>query len=238
MKTIADLLQTPATAERVQAALNVLLEAPYFYKTDDEDIFLFIRRYQKELDTFFGSHFGWQLVADAKCARVYKPKWYNERITPSRRDMFNFTSRNDCIAFMLLLEFFELKLEEEAVGIDDPDNLRFRFGELLEFERRRFQELFPESLADYGDEEVRRILRQIMPQLERYRFIAKIVPPPDERVAPDEIIYECLPALWHYDATAISRPVTEDAAGEGAAGSAADDTGNDEGHALEGGSEA
>jgi hypothetical protein len=212
MTTLDDLLQSPSSAAKVQAALNVLLEAPYFYKTDDEDLFLFIRRHQKEFDAFLESHFGWQLVADAKCARVYKPRWYNESITPSKRDMFNFTTRNDCVAFMLLMEFFETKIEEEAIGIDDPDNLRFRFGNLLEFEHRRFQEIFPESAADYDDEDVRRILRNIMPVLERYRFILKIDPPADENINPDEVIYECLPALWHYNASALSRPVEPDSA--------------------------
>lgn len=188
MKTLDELLQSPSTAARVQAALNVLLESPYFYKTDDEDLFIFIGRYKKEFDAFFDSHFGWQLVIDAKCARVYKPLWYNERITPSKRDMFNFTTRNDCISFMLLLEFFETKIEEEAIGIDDPENLRFRFGELLEFEHRRFQAIFPEAAADYDDEDVRRILRNIMPELERFRFILKIDPPADEKINPDEVI--------------------------------------------------
>jgi len=40
MTTLNDLLQDPSKTERIQAALNVLLEAPYFYKTDNEDLFL------------------------------------------------------------------------------------------------------------------------------------------------------------------------------------------------------
>lgn len=210
MTQLSELLQSPRSEGKVQAVLNVLLESPCFYKTDNEDLYLFMRRYEKEFAAFFDSHFGWQLTVDSKCARVYKPKWYNERITPANRDMFNFSRRDDCIAFMLVLEFFEKKLEEEAIGIDDPDNLRFRFGELLDFERMRFQETFPESVERYGDEDVRRILRQIMPQLERYRFLLKIKPPDDEFITQEDVIYECLPALWHYNATAVSRPVDAD----------------------------
>ncbi len=210
MTQLNELLQSPRSEGKVQAVLNVLLESPYFYKTDNEDLYLFMRRYEKEFASFFDSHFGWQLTVDSKCARVYKPKWYNERITPANRDMFNFSRRDDCIAFMLVLEFFEKKLEEEAIGIDDPDNLRFRFGDLLDFERMRFQETFPESVERYGDEDVRRILRQIMPQLERYRFLLKIKPPDDEFITQEDVIYECLPALWHYNATAVSRPVDAD----------------------------
>ena len=210
MTTLTELLESPPSASKVKALLNILLESPYFYKTDNSDLFLFLLRYQKEFGVFFETYFGWSFIADAKCARVYKPQWYNERITPSNRDLFNFTKRDECIAFMLVLEFFEMKLEEESVGIDDPDNLRFRFGDLLDFERRRFQETFPESVDSYGDEDVRRILRQIMPQLERYRFLLKIRPPDDEFITQEDIIYECLPALWHYNATAVARPVDAD----------------------------
>ena len=211
MNTLSEFLQDPSKAERVQAALNVLLEAPYFYKTDNEDLFHFIRRYNREFAAFFESHFGWSFVCDAKCARVFKPKWHNERITPANRDLFNFTRRDECIAFMLLLEFFETKLEEESISVNDPENLRFRFGELLAFERVRFQELLPESESDYDDESVRKILRNIMPALERYRFLLKIKPPDDEAApADDDVIYECLPALWHYNATAVARPPESD----------------------------
>ena len=108
---------------------------------------------------------------------------------------------------MLLLEFFESRTEAESVSVDDPDNYRFRFGELFEFQRDRFRELFPDAADSYGDEEVRRILRGVMPTLERYRFLLRIRPPADENVTSDEVIYECLPALWHYSATAVSRPV-------------------------------
>lgn len=207
MTTLDELLQSPTSAAKIQAVLNLLLEAPYFYKTDDEDLFMFLRRYQKEFSAFLGTPFGWQLTVDSKCARVFKPRWYNDKITPSNRDMFNFTRRDDCIAFMLVLEFFETRLEEEAIGIDDPENLRFRFGDLLDFERRRFQETFPETTGSYGDEDVRRILRQIMPPLERYRFLLKIKPPEDEFISQEDVIYECLPALWHYNAAAVARPV-------------------------------
>lgn len=195
-------------ADRIQAILNMLVEAPYFYKSDAVDDFLFLKRYQREFAEFFESYFGWQLVADAKCARVYKEKWYNEVITPSNRDMFNFTKRDECIAFMALLEFFESKLEEEAISVDDPESYKFRFGDLLEFEKSRFAALFDGASETYSDEDVRKILRAVMPVLEKYRFLAKLPPPRDDEVAADDIIYECLPALWHYNAVQMSRPAT------------------------------
>lgn len=194
---------------RVQAVLNILLESPYFYKTDHEEHFLFLRRYQREFAGFFEETFGWQLVTDPKCARLYKEVWHNDRITPSNRDMFNFTKRDECLAFMLLLEFFERKLEEDSASVEEPENIRFRFGELLLFERTRFIELFPDQAESYSEEDVRKIMRPVMPQLEKYRFLVKIDPPDDETVEPDDTIYECLPALWHYSVQRISRPIDE-----------------------------
>ena len=194
---------------RVQAVLNILLESPYFYKTDHEEHFLFLRRYQREFTSFFEETFGWQLVTDPKCARLYKENWFNDRITPSNRDLFNFTRRDECLAFMLLLEFFERKLEEDSASVEEPENIRFRFGELLLFERTRFIELFPDQAEGYSEEDVRKIMRPVMPQLEKYRFLVKIDPPDDEDVEPDDTIYECLPALWHYSVQRISRPIDE-----------------------------
>lgn len=207
MSTFDELLSKQKT--RVQAVLNILLESPYFYKTDHEEHFLFLRRYLREFSGFFDETFGWKLVLDPKCARLYKETWYNDRITPSNRDLFNFTKRDECVAFMLLLEFFEQKLEEDASSVEEPDNIRFRFGELLLFERTRFLELFPGQADGYSEEDVRKIMRPVMPQLEKYRFLLKIDPPDDEAIEPDDTIYECLPALWHYSVQRISRPVGE-----------------------------
>ena len=57
------------TAQNVRAVLNILLESPYFYKTDDERLFLVLMRYKRAFEAFFDKFFGWSLVMDAKCAR-------------------------------------------------------------------------------------------------------------------------------------------------------------------------
>ena len=108
-----------------------------------------------------------------------------------------------------LLEFFEHKLEEDSASVEEPENIRFRFGDLLLFERTRFLELFPEQADNYTEEDVRTVMRPVMPQLEKYRFLLKIDPPDDETIELDDTIYECLPALWHYSVQRISRPIDE-----------------------------
>lgn len=135
--------------DKVREVTNYLVESPYFYKEDNEYLFFFLRRHQKPFAKFFKSYFGWSLYIDAKCARVYKDRWYNEAIWPSHRELFTFTRRDECIGFMLLLEFFEHQIDIQGVTVDDKDNLRFRYGDLLEYTHARFQELFddPESSA-------------------------------------------------------------------------------------------
>lgn len=196
------------TAVLVQTALNILMESPYFYKTDDERTFLVLQRYRQAFAAFFDKYFGWSLVMDPKCARLYKPKWFNEAITPPNRDMFGFTRRDECLGFLLLLKFFEREAREQGVTADDRENLRIRFGDWLEYAAAQFRELLPEKKELYTDEKVRQILRGIMPALEQYRFLAKVKPAADESVNEAETIWECLPALWHYQAAQLAEPIT------------------------------
>jgi hypothetical protein len=194
--------------DRVQAVLNILLESPYFYPQDNDDAFRFLARHRHEFARFFADHFDWELIIDSKCARVYKPNWYNKEITEKNRELFNFTRRDECIAFMLLLEFFEHQLEAESITVDDHENLRFKFGALLLYTVQSFHELYPHNIPDYKEETVRAgILRPIMPQLEKHRFLKKIPPPKDELIGDDDTIYEALPALYHYNITRLSRPL-------------------------------
>ncbi len=195
---------------RVQTALNVLTEAPYFYRDDQEETFFFIRRHKQELERFFEQYFGWSLVVDDKCARVHKQKWHNPAIPESQRDVFGFRRRDECLAFMMLLEFFEHQMDQNSMTVEDRDNLRFRLGDLLAFLTRRFAELYPEAAEErYTEERVRKdILRAIMPVLERYRFLRKVPPPKDMgQVAEAEIIYEALPALYHYNSRRLFQSV-------------------------------
>ena len=193
------------TGQRIRETLNVLLESPYFYKTDDERLFLVLMHYKRAFEAFFEKFFGWSLVMDTKCARLYKPKWFNEKITLPNRDMFTFTKRDDCMAFLLVLEFFERECREQGVTADDRENLRFRFGDLLEYAAVRFRALMSGKEENYTDERVRQILKGIMPQLEKYRFLRKVKPSADDSVSEAETIFECLPAMWHYQAAQLAQ---------------------------------
>ena len=197
-------------SERVQAVLNILVESPYFYATDNQDLFLFLRRHRREFTEFFKTFYGWILVIDSKCARVYKAEWYNRKITPKNRSLFQLTKRDECLAFMMLLEFFEQQLEENGMTVEDKENLRFHFGDLLDYSHKRFQELFPEQEQRYSQEYIRaRIWKPVMPELEKHRFLTKIKPPEDLHASEQELIYEAMPALYHYNGAALSRMIPE-----------------------------
>ncbi len=170
---------TERYGDRTRAVLNILVETPYFYRRDNEDLFFFLRRHRQEFLDFFDEHFGWELLMDEKCARVYKGKWYNDSVTEANRDMFGFRRRDECLGFMILLEFFEHQLEENAMTVEDNENLRFRFGDLLLYAQRRFRQLFPGAGGErYTQEHVRaQVLRPILPVLQKYRFLARIPPP-------------------------------------------------------------
>ena len=197
------------SGDRVRAVLNVMVESPYFYCSDNQDLFFFLKRHRREFSEFFKVFYGWTLLMDSKCARVYKADWYNPAISPAARTMFNFTRRDECLAFMMLLEFYEHQLEENGMTVEDKDNLRFRFGDLLGHVHRRFGECFPGKIETYSEDFVRaKILRPIMPELERYRFIKRIKPPEDLAAKDDDLIYEALPALYHYNGSALSKVIT------------------------------
>jgi hypothetical protein len=187
--------------ERIQKVLNVLVEAPYFYRSDDPDLYAFLRKNRAEFERFYRELYDWQLVVDIHGARLYKKEWHNRAIRPSQRDIFDLTRRDDCIAFLLVLEFHEHLLDERNVSIDDPLPLRFQFGELFEFARTRFRETLGEQSP--ADDEVRKILRELMPTLLRFRLLAELQPERDDVVDRDHLLYECLPALYLYDVRAL-----------------------------------
>ena len=45
--------------DQVKAVLNILLESPYFYRIDEDTMYLFLLRYQQEFREFFRNYFGW-----------------------------------------------------------------------------------------------------------------------------------------------------------------------------------
>jgi len=193
--------------DKIRRLLNILQEAPYFYRDDDPTLFAFLRQNRLQFERFYQHFYGWELVADQKCARLYKAEWHNEMIKPSQRDIFDLTTRHECLAFLLVVEFYEHLLEERNLTVEEA-NPQFHFGELLEFAQRRLQEELREKAPDAAG--VRQILRNILPMLLRYRFLREHRPTQEDGdIDKDKWIYECLPALYHYDSRVAANPVYE-----------------------------
>jgi Protein of unknown function (DUF2398) len=184
---------------RVQAVLNCLVESTFFYREDDAELFQFLRRHRAEFARFFAETFGWELIVDARSARLYKERWHNPALRPGQRDAFNLTRRDDCLAFLLVLEFYQGLTEQQNLAADDALSPRFAFGELFAFARDRMREELRDGAPD--DDQVRRLLRGLWPALERYRFVREVAATADERgeIDDDHVLYEALPALNHYD---------------------------------------
>lgn len=193
--------------DKVKSVLNILIESPYFYRTDADELFMFLRRHRSDFAAFFKTYYGWELIVDDKCARVYKDKWYNEAIAPSQRLQFSLSGRDECIAFMLLIEFFEHQLEENSMTVEDKANLRFVFSDMLEYICRRFAELFEEN-GKYTAEYVRaNILRSLLPKLVKFRFLLEVPKPAGMDLNRDQYIYEALPALYHYNSGRLGKGI-------------------------------
>lgn len=190
---------------RIQDVLNVLLEAPFFYREDDPELFAFLRKHRAEVARFFEELFGWDLAVDARGARLYKRRWHNRALRPTQHDVFDLTRRDDCLAFLLVLEHHEHLLERDNIGPDEATLPRFTFGELFGYARDRLREELAGAPPD--DEAVRRLLRGLMPDLLRFRFLREVSAEGEDRDGvigdPDLTIYESLPALHLYDVRAL-----------------------------------
>lgn len=195
---------------RVQAILNILGEAPFFYREDEPELFAVLRRNFSEFQRFYEELFGWRLVLDGRTARLYKSRWYNPGLKRSQHDVFDLTRRDECIAFLLVLEFYEHLLDERNASPEDDELPRFEFGELFAFARSRLSEIGGDEAAE--DDAVRKLLRAVMPVLLRYRFLREVAPSREEReeLDVDHLLYDCLPALHHYDVRVLGRSALVD----------------------------
>ncbi len=211
---LGQLLENQET--RVHGVMNILLESPYFYRKDDEELFLFLSRYRFDFEKHFRKYFNWQLIIDTKCARLYKDKWYNKSLTEGQRSRFHLSKRDECLAFIMLLEFFEHQVEEHDLRVDEDDNLKFYYKDFHQYCHKRFLELYPNEAEKYKGESIRsNILRKLFDKLILNRFLAKLPAPEHMSVKADEVIYEALPALYHYNAAELTANFDEKEEGYG-----------------------
>jgi len=185
--------------------LNVLTEAPFFYVDDDPDLFQSLRRRKAAFADFFKRYFGWELLVDEQCARLLKRgRPENKALLSSQLEAFSLTRRNHCIAFALLLEYFEVEARRTNWDRERDGHLKFFFHEFIDYARSRFAELLGERAPE--DSALQKDIRDTWDILKRYRFIRFIEPTPAEKLAgvSGRELYEFLPAVYLYDSHVLS----------------------------------
>ena len=194
--------------DRVRRILNVLTESTFFYSEDERDLFHYLRRHQEEFRRFFDEKFGWDLYLDARMARLIKREIVNLALPLRSRDIFDLTRRDECLHFVLLLEFYEREAQRQNVGRESDQNLRFVLSDYVEFAVTRFREELGERAP--ADREIFESARPLLQKLERYRFLRKVereAPSADESL-PDgmeeQVLCEFLPGIRCYDPAALA----------------------------------
>lgn len=223
-------------AERVREVCNVLLESPFFYRSDEPDLFAYLRRHQAEFKDFFETYFGFGLFVDRKCARLLKERTVNPKLPPRARDVFDLSRRDECAVFLMMLEFTEEEMQRQNISYESDSNLCFLLATFVAHIFRRFRELLGDGAPD--EERLFHVIGQVMRKLERHRLVRvketgaaaewEQLPAGLER----HVLYEALPGLHAYSPSglwdAIRRAYGQDeaVAGEGAAAGEAGDAGD------------
>jgi len=186
----------------VRAVLNILIESPFFYRTDDVDLFDYVRSHQDDFHQFFTHFFGWELYVDRRVARLIKPQEYNNALKSSQRDLFDLTRRDECTAFLLLVEFYEKMLRDLNASYDDEGSIRFLLADFVQYGMDRFIEELGENV--HADKIILDACRRIFPKLIRYRFIVQVEKEDasDDEILPagmkEHVMYEFLPGIHCY----------------------------------------
>jgi hypothetical protein len=144
-------------------------------------------------------------------ARLFKGEPANPRLPPSGRDLFHLTRRDECLLFVLLLEFHEQELSRQNLHYERDDDARFLLEDFVRFAFARARELLAERAPP--DAKLVEGISALFAKLERHRFIAEVQ---REEAAAGEsmpegirehVLYQALPGLHAYDPSAITRSV-------------------------------
>jgi hypothetical protein len=92
--------------KQAQRVLAALLEAPFFYKSDDPDLFGVLYRNRNAFADFFHVCFDWELHVEPRMARVIRPSGANSALSPRERHLFSLNGRDEQVLFTHALDQF------------------------------------------------------------------------------------------------------------------------------------
>lgn len=199
--------------DKFQAVLNILTESPFFYAGDDPVRFNILRRNEAAFKKFFEKYFDWRLYVDSKMARLIKDRNHNPALRSVHRDTFRLTGRNECLLFLVLLEFYEHECNDQGYSNEDDEPLRFTYADFFAFTRR----ILTEQAADKvpADREIDAAARQLLKKLQHFRLLTVIeVSEITDEESDRNMLIEVLPGLNCYEgrkmAEALGKEEPED----------------------------
>ena len=189
-------------ARRVLAAL---LETPFFYKSDEPDLFGVLYRNRSAFADFFHVCFDWELHVEPRMARVIRRSGANPALSPRERHLFALTSRDEQVLFILLLEFQELEADRQNVDWSQHDTLRFVLRDFVNHVFTRYREA--KELVGRMDSRILSATKDLFRKLDEYRMLRRVegvrgLDDFSER-GQEKALYECLPGLRCYRADAV-----------------------------------
>lgn len=189
--------------DKFQAVLNILTESPFFYADDDPVRFNILRRNEAAFKKFFEKYFDWRLYVDSKMARLIKDRNYNPALRSVHRDTFRLTGRNECLLFLILLEFYEHECNDQNYSSEDDEPLRFTYADFFAFTRRILTEQVPDKVP--ADREIDAAARQLLKKLQHFRLLTVIAVSETANEQSDKnMLIEVLPGLNCYEGRKMS----------------------------------
>jgi len=191
-----------------QAVLNILTESPFFYADDDPMKFGCLRRHESRFREFFEKYFGWRLYVDPKMARLIKDQNFNQALRSAQRNHFRLNSRNECLLFLVLLEFYEHECTAQSYSYDDLKPLNFTYAGFLGFARTSLEEHLGASAPDAKEVDVS--ARQLLKKLQQYRLVrvAEVEEQNNESGFRDMLV-EVLPGLNCYEGRKMAESIVD-----------------------------
>ncbi|PKL44165.1 MAG: hypothetical protein CVV41_05875 [Candidatus Riflebacteria bacterium HGW-Riflebacteria-1] len=197
--------------ERFQMVLNILTESPFFYADDDPVRFNVLRRNEAAFKKFFEKYFGWRLYVDSKMARLIKDRNYNPALRSVHRDTFRLSGRNECLLFLVLLEYYEHECDVQGYSNDDVEPLRFAYADFLTSTRRILADQIVDQLP--ADREIEASARQLLKKLQHFRLVAVVdVADNAGNESDGDMLIEVLPGLNCYEGRKLAEALGRDEA--------------------------
>lgn len=190
---------------QAQRVLAALLEAPFFYKSDDPDLFGVLYRNRAAFEDFFQVCFDWDLYVEPRMARVIRRSGANPALSSRERQLFSLNGRDEQVLFILLLEFQEMEADRQNIDWSHHDTLRFVLQDFVNHVFARYRDAM--ALDGRLESRILAAAKELFRKLDEYRMLRRVEGTRglDDFSAEgqERALYECLPGLRCYRADAV-----------------------------------